>query len=308
MVKINQERLNGVWSATPTPFTDSMKIDTVAVRRMVEHHLRLGVKGLFLGGTCGEGAWMTNEQRRTLVRTTAKYSDGRLLLAVQVTDNSAPRILDNIQMAKEEGADIAVIAPPYFHANPTPENIAGVYIDAIQKSSLPIGIYDRGVNSQVPVPNEILKNIYAEQKVILVKDSSCDPEHMKIALDARQSRPELRLLNGYEWDCVTYLKAGYDGLLLGGGIFNGHLAAMIIDAVKTGNIAEAERLQNRMNQLMWDVYGGKQITCWLTGLKQFLVEMKIFRTNKGYLNYPLTASCKKTIAAALEREADILLP
>jgi len=107
---------------------------------------------------------------------------------------------------------------------------------------------------------------------------------------------------------VSYLKAGYDGVLLGGGIFNGYVAGLIVAAVQVGDVAAAERLQRRMNRLMWDVYGGKKITCWLSGLKQLLVEMGIFRTNRNYPDYPLTASCRRGIARAMAREAGILFP
>ena len=62
------DTLCGVWSASPTPFTRKMEIDIQSIERMVEHHIKLGVKGLFLAGTCGEGSWMTNDQRRQLVQ------------------------------------------------------------------------------------------------------------------------------------------------------------------------------------------------------------------------------------------------
>jgi len=285
-----------------------MRVDKIAVRRLVEHHLRLGVNGLFLCGSCGEGPWMRNEQRRTMIHSTAEYAGGRLVLAAQVTDNSSARILDNMRLVKEAGADVAVIAPPFCHRNPTARNIADLYIEAIRESPLPVGIYDLLRPDSVNVPNSVLKRIYEERNVILVKDSSVDPARMKIALAARRKRRNLRLLDGYEFDCVTYLKAGYDGLLLGGGIFNGYLARMIMDAVGERNMAEATRLQGRMNRLMWDVYGGKKIACWLSGQKELLVQMGIFRTNKSYLRYPLTSGCRRAIKAALKREADVLFP
>lgn len=297
-----------LWSASPTPFTDRMKIDTVAVGRLVEHHLRLGVQGLFLCGTCGEGPWMTDEQRRTMIRTAARYAGGRLVLAAQVTDNSAPRILDNMRMAKEEGADIAVIAPPALAMNASSDNLAGLYIEAIRQSPLPVGIYDRGMHSAVPIPPAVLRRIYAEKKVMLVKDSSTHPEHMRVALQARRRRKELKLLNGDEFNCVRYLTAGYDGLLLGGGIFNGRLARLMIEAVEQGDVSGAERLQARMNDLMWDVYGGRTIACWLAGLKHLLVEMGIFRTIANYPKYTLSPSCKAAIRRALARERDVLWP
>ena len=308
MKHINEERLSGVWSATPTPFTKSMRIDEVAVKRLVEHHLRLGVKGLFVCGTCGEGPWMPDRERRDMVRAVVAAARGRLVIAVQVTDNSAARILDNMRVAAGDGADLAVIAPPFFMANATPGNVTALYQQAIRGCPLPVGVYDRGVHSSVLVPNDSLREIYAEPNVVLIKDSSMNPEHMKLALEARRARPKLRLLNGDEFACVEYMKAGYNGLLLGGGIFNSWFAGRIIEAVRGGRFREADRLQKRMNNLMWDVYGGKKITCWMSGLKYLLVEMGIFRTTRNYLNYPLTPACRRAIAKALVREKEALFP
>src|SRR5208283_186826 len=158
--------IGGVWSATPTPFTNDLQLDTLAVKRLVGHHRRLGVNGLFLAGTCGEGACMPERQKRTLVQTVVKHAKGKMLIAVQVTDNSAARILDNIRAAKEDGADIAVIAPPLYLMNATPENVLALYTQAIRQSSLPVGIYDRGKHSHVAVPDAILPEIYAENNVV----------------------------------------------------------------------------------------------------------------------------------------------
>jgi len=308
MKKISLEKLSGVWSATPTPFTNRMSIDVEAVRRLVEHHVRIGVKGLFLCGTCGEGPWMPDRERRALVQAAVAAARGRLVIAVQVTDNSAARILDNMRSVAEDGADMAVIAPPFFLLNATSENVAALYLEAIRGCPLPVGIYDRGLNAAVVVTNEALRQIYAEPNVVLVKDSSAEPERMKLALRLREARPELRLLNGNEFNCVEYIVAGYDGVLLGGGIFNGHIAGRLIEAARAGRLAEAERLQKHMNRLMWDVYGGKKITCWLTGLKHLLVEMGLFRTTRNHLNYPLTSSCQRAISEALIREKASLFP
>ena len=99
----NDKRLNGVWSAAPTPFDDKMRLDLASVRRMVRHHVRLGVDGLFLAGSNGEGPFMTDPDRRRLVEIAAHCAKGKLVIAVQVTDNSASRILANIDAARAAG-------------------------------------------------------------------------------------------------------------------------------------------------------------------------------------------------------------
>ncbi len=298
----------GVWSAAPTPFKSDMDVDVAAVRRMVDHHVRLGIRGLFLLGTNGEGPWMTDGQRERLVREVVARVRGRMPVAVQVSDNSAARILENMEMAKRAGADIAVIAPPFFLVNGTPEVVLGLYREAIRKSPLPVGIYDRGTFSSVAVPDDVIAAIYAERKVVMIKDSSTKPERMEIALAAKRKRPALKLLNGWEFNCVPYLEAGYDGLLLGGGVFNGHLAGAIVHAVRAGDAGRAARLQARMNRQMYDVYGGKKISCWLAGEKQLLVRMGIFGTSRNHLGYTVSAACAKAIGRAMKRDAEWLLP
>ena len=300
--------VGGVWSATPTPFTNDLQIDTVAIKRLVDHHQRLGVNGFFLAGTCGEGACLPDWQKRTLVRDVVKHAKGKMLIAVQVTDNSAARILSNIRAAKEDGADIAVIAPPLFLMNATPENVLALYTRAIRESSLPVGIYDRGKNGNVAVPDALLPKIYAEKNVVLIKDSSVNPVRRDIALAARRKRPGLRLLTGYEFEVVSYLQAGYDGMLLGGGIFNGYIARLIMDAVAAGKLPLAEKLQRRLVRMNNDAYGGTKLKCWLTGLKKLMVEMGIFRSWKSYYNYPLTPSCIKAIQRMVKKDADVLFP
>jgi 4-hydroxy-tetrahydrodipicolinate synthase len=299
---------SGVWSAAPTPLTDDMKVDVPAARRMVEHHLRLGVQGLFLCGTNGEGPFLPDAEKQTLVRTVVKAARGRLPVAVQVSDNSAARILVNAQAAADAGADIAVIAPPYFMVNTKPDKVLALYLEAIEGSPLPVGIYDRGKHSSVAVPESVLKALYAHPRVVLAKDSSQDPRRRDIALAARRKRPELRLLSGDEFDCVAYLAAGYDGLLLGGGVFNGFLARQIVAAVTEGDLPRAEKLQARMTRMMFAVYGGKQIACWLSGEKKLLVELGLFSTWRNFPDYPLTEACCKAIERVLARDNDVLLP
>lgn len=298
----------GVWSAAPTPFNARMEIDLESVRRMVDHHLRLGVKGLFLCGTNGEGPWMTDAQRRRLLGAVIRQVRGRMPVAVQVTDNSAARILDNINMARGEGADIAVVAPPYFLCNVSPETIRRIYLDVIRRSPLPVGIYDRGKLAPVFVPDAVLRTIYAEPNVVVVKDSSTDPARMRIALAAKRRRPALILLNGWEFNCIPYLKTGFDGLLLGGGVFNGYLAGQIIASVRSGNLKLAEQIQARMNKMMWAVYGGRKITCWLAGEKQLLVRMGIFKTRLNYPDYSLTSACRRAIERTRKQNKEWLLP
>lgn len=290
----------GVWSATPTPLTPERRLDRTSIGPMVEQHLKLGVKGLMLAGTCGEGPWLRAEDRQALVKDAAEAARGRLHIAVQVTDNSPGRVLENIELAARAGAEIAIVDAPWFVLNATPAKRFAHYREVVRESVLPLGLYDRGQRTPTGIPAETLPELLADRKIAMVKDSSQEPVRREHFLAARRHRPELAVLNGDEFDCVTYLVAGYNGLLLGGGIFNGAIANRILEAVQNRNSDEAQRLQARMNDLMLKVYGGPKIECWLAGLKELLVQLKVFRTRENLLDYPLTDTCRSEIAALLD--------
>ncbi len=119
----------GVWSATPTPLNAAGRVDVPSVERLIEHHIRMGVTGVMLAGTCGEGPWLLDADRETLVRTAAAAGKGRLRIAMQVTENSAVRTLHMAEQAAKWGAEIAVVAQPYFFLNATADRQLSYYRD-----------------------------------------------------------------------------------------------------------------------------------------------------------------------------------
>lgn len=298
MTKVSIQR-DRVWSATPTPFLADGRVDVPSVNRMVAHHIDLGVAGVMLAGTCGEGPWMRDRDKEVLVRAAVEASAGKLMIAVQVTDNSAVRTLVNAEQAAAWGAQIAVVAAPSFFINVTPQRLVGHYAEVARRSPLPVGLYDRGAASPYVVPESFLPELLAEKNIIVVKDSAQQESRRNAYLAARAARPELVLLTGSEFDCVDFLAAGYDGVLLGGGIFNARLAIQILAAVRAKDLTKATALQERMNDLMYRVYGGKKIECWMTGLKELLVQLGVFSTNVNLLGYPLTDKCLADITAAV---------
>lgn len=292
-----------IWSATPTPLFEDLSLDPESINRMVEHHVMLGVNGVMLGGTCGEGPWMPLDDLLELTRRVVRAAGGRLRVAVQITDNSTRRMLNHIERLVHAGADYAVVASPYFLMNTSPRRLLDLYLQVIRRSPLPIGFYDRGFRAaQYLVEKELLPELLAEPNLKLVKDSSVDPERRAVYLQAGSTRSDLSVFTGDEFQCVEPLAEGYDGLLLGGGIFNGRLADGIVRAVSQGRIEEARRIQERMNELMFRVYGGPNVTCWLTGLKYLLVRLQIFSSTSSYLDYPLTPECRNAIEEITDGE------
>lgn len=284
-----------IWSAVPTPLTPALRVDEASVERMVQDAVRQGVHGLFLAGTCGEGPWLPDREKQTLVRAAARVGRGKLKIAVQASDNSVPRILDNVALVAEAGADYAIIAAPGTFMNATPERVAAHFIEAASTSPLPVGIYDLGKHRPVVIPEVRLKEIYLLPNVHLVKDSSGGPTRRAAALAARQEKPALQLFNGDEFRCMEYLQAGYDGFMFGGAVAIGPQLNRITQLYAAGRLEEAAVVDAEMKEVLYGIYGGKAIACWLTGLKHYMVRRGLFSTTTSFLGYPLTDECRDYI-------------
>lgn len=284
-----------IWSAVPTPLTPAFRVDEGAVERMVLDAVRNGIQGLFLAGTCGEGPWLPDREKQILVRTAARAARGQLKIAAQASDNSVPRILENVQLAAEAGADYAIIASPATFMNATPERVVALFTDAVNASPLPMGIYDLGSHRPVVIPETRLREIYLLPNVHLVKDSSGAPARRTAALAARQAKPALQLFNGDEFRCLEYLQAGYDGFMFGGAVAIAPQLNRIAQLYAAGRLDEVAAVDAEMKEVLYGIYGGKAIACWLTGLKYYMVRRGLFATTTSFLGYPLTDECRAYI-------------
>ncbi len=284
-----------IWSAVPTPLTSDLKVDVASIEKMVTAAVDEGAEGLFVAGTCGEGPWLPDRERARLMDATVRGAAGRLKIAAQVSDNSVPRILDNAQVAADCGVDFAIIAPPATLLNATPERITALLAEAASRCPLPVGIYDLGQHRPIMIPADRLKEIYLLPQVKLVKDSSGLPERRAIALAARAEKPSLRLFNGDEFRCLEYLAAGYDSFLFGGAVAVMPQLRRIGELFRAGRLDEARDVETEVRRILFGIYGGEKITCWLTGLKHYLVCRGLFATSASFLDYPLTEDCRAFI-------------
>ncbi|NLL84051.1 MAG: dihydrodipicolinate synthase family protein [Lentisphaerae bacterium] len=294
-----------IWSATPTPFLDSGALDLASLERVVEHHVKMGVSGLFLGGTCGEGPFMPDSQRLELVRETKRLAAGRLQLALQVSDTSAARVVENIHAAEGAGADYVVVAPPWISRFCNSNFARRYFSEAIEAARLPVGLYVLAQPPETGIDMSLWCEFAAHPKVKILKDSSCNDEYAAAFVELRQKRDDLLLLTGFEFDVVKTLNMGYDGGLLGTAIIISGLMHKLLEALESGDTATAVQWQERANGLMYDIFG-RDIGLWMGGLKHALRLMGLFSTEFMHLGYKLTDAERSRIAAALEREAEFL--
>jgi dihydrodipicolinate synthase/N-acetylneuraminate lyase len=288
-----------VWSAAPTPLTSEGTIDVASLRRSVDHHVAIGCGAIMLGGTCGEGPWLRHSDLEVLVRTGVEQAAGRINIMVQATDNSSGLILERLDALTTWGAQHGVVAQPHFFMNANPTRLREFYLEIWERSPLPVIFYDRGQNANVPVPLEILDDILHHPRVVGMKDSASHPDRFAISKKVREDRPEFFILNGNEFQLLPALQAGYDGAFFGGMTLTALAVRRCMDLLAAGDEKAAVALDEEIQRVLFDVYGGPKITCWLAGLKYALVKLGVFTEWKNIPGYSLTDECRQSIDKAV---------
>lgn len=294
-----------VWSATPTPFQLDGELDIAAIDRVIDQHLKLGITGIFVAGSCGEGPLMPNRQRVELVKAMKRAVKGRMRLAVQVSDTSAARVKENMREAQQAGADELVIAPPWLTRFANADFVRRYFLEPIEFSPLPVGVYVLKQPAESALQLDIWRELAAHPKVGLVKDSSISEEYCVAFAAIKARRPELTLLTGYEFSVPPSIVAGYDGCLLGTGILIGGIMRKLLDAMAAGNRAEADSLQKHSNEILYGLFD-RDLHNWLGGLKYSLKRMGIFGTEFMHVSFPLTDADRRRIDETLERERHLI--
>jgi 4-hydroxy-tetrahydrodipicolinate synthase len=295
-----------IWSATPTPFLPDASLDDAGLERVVAQHRRLGVSGLFLGGTCGEGPFMPNAQRAELVRKVRRLAGSDLHLAVQVSDTSAARVRVNIAEAVDAGADSVVMAAPWLRPFVNRQFARRYFLDVLDRPwTVPVGIYILKQPPETGIDLELWAEIARHANVAYVKDSSMSEEYAQALVGVKAERPGLTLRTGYEFDVLSSFDRGYDGCLLGTAILNAGLLTRAIAALQAGDRETASSWQKRSNELLYDLFR-PDLSSWMAGLKYALRQRGIFTTEFSHLAAPLIDDDRRRIDAALEREKEYL--
>lgn len=165
----------GVFSAIVTPFTaDGEKVNTTALKSVVEVGVKSGLDGFVAAGGTGEFATLTVEERRHVVETVCEATNGRASVIAQVGGTSTAEAVAHARHAQAAGANAIMLATPYYESV-TFDQIRAYYHSVAEATSLPICIYNfppaMGNHWSVESVTSLMKEISTVQ---FIKDSSGD--------------------------------------------------------------------------------------------------------------------------------------
>lgn len=170
MKKTSKALFLGVATALITPFKDG-RIDYYSLEKLLEFQIENGVDAILINGTTGEGATLSDEEKRELIAFTIKKVNKRVPTVAGTGSNSTQKALELSKFASDSGADALLVVTPYYN-KASREGLLKHYTSIADTVDAPTIIYNVPSRTGVNIPLEIYRELARHENIIGVKEAS----------------------------------------------------------------------------------------------------------------------------------------
>lgn len=243
----------GIVPPVSTPFTASGDVDVASLEKLLRHLLDGGVHGLFVLGSTGEMAALSDAQREQILDISVRYAAGQVPVIAGIIDMGTTAVLEHARIAERLGAD-AVVATAPFYIRPNQEEIKRHFRALREAVDIPVFAYDIPANVQVVLERATIVELAREGVIAGLKDSSGnEPNFRAVVMDTRDI-DNFAVFTGAELTCDYAMLAGADGIVPGLGNVDPAGYVRLYNLAKEGKWDEARVEQERLFRLFDIIY------------------------------------------------------
>jgi 2-keto-3-deoxy-L-arabinonate dehydratase len=151
---MTQRTYSGIWPVAPTPFHEDGQVDGEGMKRVLDCMIDQGVDGICILANFSEQFLISDDERAMLTRLSLEHVAGRVPVIVTISHFATPIVVERARFAKDLGADIVMMMPPYHGAllKGTAEQ-AFEQFRAVGEVGIPIMLQDAPLSGgDLPVP------------------------------------------------------------------------------------------------------------------------------------------------------------
>ena len=145
---------SGIWPVAPTPFHDDGTVDLEGMTRVLDCLIDQGADGICILANFSEQFLVSDAEREMLARTSIEHVAGRIPIIVTISHFATKIAVERAQFAKDLGADIVMMMPPY-HGALLKGNAQQTFeqFKAVGEVGIPIMVQDAPLSGvELPVP------------------------------------------------------------------------------------------------------------------------------------------------------------
>jgi dihydrodipicolinate synthase/N-acetylneuraminate lyase len=203
----SKARLKGIFNITVTPFVPGGGIDFSALTVNIERVLGMGFDGLLIGGTYGEFATMSAEERSQLFRRVVEIVRDRVPVLLCSAHSDTRIALELTQLATDLGG-IPMVTPPYV-SEVNDEHVADFFKMLAPASRSGLVIYNApGVGATLSA--RMIERLSDMSHIVGLKQGDLTPTTIDEL--ANRLSGKIKLLCASDLAFLGPMTAGFDGL------------------------------------------------------------------------------------------------
>lgn len=177
----------GIIPPIATPVDERERVDEKSLRTLVRHLLASNVHGVFVLGSTGEFAHLTDDEKRRAIDTVVSEAGGKVPVLVGVTDSGTKRSIFWAIEAERFGANGVVAAPPFYYPLSEAE-IERHYRTLASECNLPILLYHIPSTTKARFTLELVERLSEVENIVGIKDSTGDLTFVFSLIDRMRGR------------------------------------------------------------------------------------------------------------------------
>ncbi|WP_435255556.1 dihydrodipicolinate synthase family protein [Tenacibaculum sp. A30] len=232
----------GVMPAVTTKFTNEDTLDLHMFEVNIKAQLEAGVHGIVLGGTLGEASTLSDDEKRTLTKTTAQLVNNQVPVLINIAEQTTKGAIEAAQKAEEDGANGLMMLPPMRYKSGDRETVE--YFKAVaNNTSLPIMVYNNPVDYKIEVTLDMFEELLKCDNIEAVKESTRDTTNITRIKNRFGDR--LKIMTGVDTIALESLLMGADGWIAG------LVCAFPKETVAIYELQKAGRIQEALEIYRW---------------------------------------------------------
>ncbi|GIP40448.1 N-acetylneuraminate lyase [Paenibacillus sp. J31TS4] len=264
-------RYKGVYVAMYSAYDDAGRVDTERVKRLARSYAGTGVKGLYVGGSSGEGLLQSVEERKRVVEAVLEEVKGELTVMVHVGANSTPDSVELSRHAEQCGADL-ISAVPSIYYRLSDAAVERHWQQMIDSTSLPFVIYHIPQTTGFQLSPALFERMARQDKVIGIKMSGESTYELQQFKDI--GGEDFLVFNGPDEQFLAGRIMGADGGIGGTYGVMPELFCSLNRLFEEGRLDEAQQLQVRINRIIRSLVGYPS----LYGACKYMLELRGIET------------------------------
>ncbi|MEJ6348277.1 4-hydroxy-tetrahydrodipicolinate synthase [Holzapfeliella sp. He02] len=231
-----------ILTAIVTPFDQNEAIDFVALAELTEHLLKNGSEGFVIGGTTGETATLTHDEKIELYQKFSEIVAGRVpIIAGTGSNNTRETLAFTQEVEKIDGIDGALVVVPYY-TKPSQRGIKAHFETIANQTTLPIIIYNIPGRTGVYLENEAVIELAQHSNIMGIKQ--CGP--LEDLAELVETLPQFLVYTGEDNQALSAKVLGAQGVIsVASHIYGSDMSAMY-HALEAGDVELAGTIQRRL--------------------------------------------------------------